>query len=118
MTCVFMAMGTGPCEGATFGQALSNMASFVSDLSVDGAHFLANPTVGSYEGRYPFEVDYGGRRVEVLMPGLPIERVRYLDPKTQNCLDFKRLYVGGNSWLWKYAIDMVKTELLGDAQLL
>ena len=42
------------------------------------------------------------------MPGLPLGLVRFVDDVKQNCLEFPRLYVNGNSYYWKYAVNVVR----------
>lgn len=56
------------------------------------------------DGRYGFLVN----GTEVLMPGLPLEEVRWLRLPEQNIWDFPRLYIDGSSWVWYYAINALR----------
>jgi len=45
------------------------------------------------------------RRISVMMPGLSLERVRYMG-EPQNIWDFPRMCVDGNTWAWHFAINV------------
>jgi hypothetical protein len=62
-------------------------------------------------GRYGFRFTLGKRRCDVEIPGLPIERVRYLGLPDQNAWHFPRLYVDGSSWLWEFALTSIREAL-------
>lgn len=99
--------GTGPVDG-TRKQALANVLKLVEDAGVE----LSRPPEGGAagdDGRYPFTLRVVGRvrPVEVDMPGLPLERVRYTGAP-QDPFAFPRLYVDGSSWLWCIAVNILK----------
>ena len=50
------------------------------------------------------------RTIEIQMPGLPVDRVRFLDEDGQNIWDFPRLYVDDSSWVWKYALSVCEPD--------
>jgi len=60
-------------------------------------------------GRYPYLIVRGRRRVDVDMPGLKLELVRL--GEHDNAWFFPRLYVDGSSWLWPYAVSIVRDFL-------
>lgn len=101
--------GTGPVEGASYDEARANIAQLAIDAGME--HCGVGGSGEPHNGRYRFELIHGDRTCEVDMPGLPIEQVRYLGNPEQNIWDFPRLYVDGSSWLWAYAIDMVRGGL-------
>src|SRR4051794_35204744 len=96
--------GTGPVAGATLAYAEANIARLIEDA---GRPFKSHYTGKEYRGRYAFELVIGDERREVDMPGLPLERVRYVDAEGQNIWDFPRLYVDGSSWVWRYGVRML-----------
>ena len=48
---------------------------------------------------YVFQAKHGP--ADVLIPGLPLAKLRE---------GWVRIYVDGNSWMWKFAVDMLKDE--------
>jgi hypothetical protein len=62
-----------------------------------------------YRGRFAFDLVLGRRRVEVLVPGVPMAVL------TDDSAVFQpRLYVDGSSWYWQFAIGIAKSALVGD----
>ena len=106
--------GSGPVSEATEEHAAANMAIFADDLraagrAVDTFTRCADSDYG--EGRYAYTLAMAdGRSIEIQMPGLPVDQVRYLDKPDQNIWDFPRLYVDGSSWVWKYALGVCEPE--------
>lgn len=100
--------GSGPVEGATLENAAANMVQFIADSVEKSAvpvTYSVAPSHGHDEGRFLFNVSNSeGRTVEVEMPGIPLEQVRWMDEPNQNIWDFPRLYVDGSSWVWKFAL--------------
>lgn len=103
--------GSGPVSGATSVQALANTKVFAEEV---GAGSFDGPLGTEGDGRWAYKLWAKGRSVDVEMPGISLERVRYVDPTTQNIWDFPRLYVDGSSWVWLYAVDMAKSILSGE----
>ena len=109
MTLVFINPGTGPVRETLCRHAVMNMRAFRRDLNASGITFAR---YGKIEGgRYPFLVRLGKREVVVEMPGLPLERVRYMNAPGQNAWHFPRLYVDGSSWLWEFAVPSAREAL-------
>ncbi|MGW0578330.1 hypothetical protein ACWD25_20695 [Streptomyces sp. NPDC002920] len=112
---VFINPGSGPVAEATEAHAAINITVFADDLraagrGVDSCNRIPNADYG--DGRYAFELAMAdGRTMEIQMPGLPVERVRYLDEDSQNIWDFPRLYVDGSSWVWKYALGVCEPDV-------
>lgn len=105
--------GSGPVPNATYEQALANMDVLIADAGAPQAKIT--PGHSNYDdGRYLFVVTLNGRESEVLMPGLPLEKVRFLRKPEQNIWDFPRLYVDGSSWVWCYGRDMLNDALFGE----
>jgi hypothetical protein len=96
--------GSGPVEGATLADAEANVVQLIKD---SGRPFEARPTGGEYRGRFTFELRVGDESREVDMPGLPLERVRFVGADDQNIWHFPRLYVDGSSWVWCYAVGIL-----------
>jgi hypothetical protein len=111
---VFINPGSGPVAEATEEHAAINITVFADDLrragvDVDGCNRVPYADYG--EGRYAFTLAMtDGRTVEVQMPGLPVDRVRFTDGEDQNIWDFPRLYVDGSSWVWKYALSVCEPD--------
>jgi hypothetical protein len=106
---VFINPGSGPVVEATEENAAVNITVFADDLRRDGLDVAGcdrTPHADYGDGRYAFALAMAdGRTIEIQMPGLPVERVRYIDSDGQNIWDFPRLYVDDSSWVWTYALD-------------
>src|SRR5687768_2843943 len=105
--------GTGPVEGASEDEARANIAQLILDAGLDHCGIYDTDSQPG-DGRYRFRLSYDDKTCEVDVPGLPIERVRYLGKPHQNIFDFPRLYVDGSSWLWGFAVGMVRDRLVGE----
>lgn len=104
--------GAGPiCERTLQKEAARNIAAFRRDLALHKVR-ITYQCEGKHGGRYTFLLRRFGRECMVDMPGLPLERVRYMKQEGQNPWHFPRLYVDGNSWLWIYALDSAREALL------
>ena len=114
-TAVYINPGSGPIDASTTAnRAAANMHRLLRDVGVPGATFRpAARYFDDGEGRYAFYVRAPGRREWLVhMPGTPLRRVRWLGEPSGCILDFPRLYVDGNSWVWKYAVETVRDLLL------
>jgi hypothetical protein len=120
MNVIAINTGSGPVNGATVENADRNIAVFVRDLADDasgsGCRVVIKHTARQSEdddgsGRWPYKLYVDDERVlEVDMPGLPLERVRYLKEPGQNIWDFPRLYVDGSSWIWLFALGVCRPD--------
>lgn len=106
--------GTEPIADAQLMDAVANMDAFLADVNLDGATFERLSTRDYGDGRYCFVVRYGDAKVEIQMPGMPLARVRYMRDEGQNIWHFPRLYVDGDSWVWFYAYDIARHNLIVD----
>ncbi|MCM1440462.1 MAG: hypothetical protein NC131_14840 [Roseburia sp.] len=105
-------------ETVSWDNAYENIKAFIADCEIPMRIVRSEHTPD--EGRYLFvlkndEYDY---QIDVEMPGLPLERVRYIEKDRRSILDFPRLYVDGDSWIWYIATvkrENVK-EILEDRQ--
>lgn len=109
--------GTGPVAGATAAEAGHNMSVFAQEVAQMRDEPRENFTVEVLDlaednGRFFFSLTHlpSESSVEIEMPGLPLDQVRYLDLPTQDIWDFPRLYVDGSSWVWLYAVGAVAFE--------
>lgn len=100
--------GTGPVDGATLEQARANMDAFCADLRAENIiattiTLLQDDHDG--DGRFAYRLGTGdARQLDVLMPGIPLDEVRYMGADGQDIWDFPRLYVDGSSWVWMFAL--------------
>lgn len=105
---LFINPGSGPVRGATRENADENMKVFVQDLRDNGNEIVDFEIQNNQEpddGRYVYGVHQAdGKTIEIEMPGLPVEQVRYVGEDNQNIWDFPRLYVDGSSWVWEFAL--------------
>jgi hypothetical protein len=119
--------GSGEVENANEENATENIKQFVKDCieqsGITDIHW-SRYKAGDDKGRFCFEIyrrnwPFIWRKIAVHtidMPGLPIEKVRYIDEKTQNIWHFPRLYVDGSSWVWKFAILKRKENWIPDKE--
>ena len=111
MTFVISNPGTGPVDGSSAHNARRNIGAFCRELRLGAPHIrVERRESGDHGGRYDFVLHRGIRSTEVSMPGLPLDRVA-LRPG-DNAWHFPRLYVDGSSWLWPYALNMARSDLL------
>lgn len=98
--------GTGAVRGTTESNAILNMQQFIQDAEVGGLSFHREADRDMGNGRFAFRVMREGYNyeIEIQMPGLPLDKVRYLGEDGQNIWDYPRLYKDGSSWVWKYGI--------------
>lgn len=104
---IIMNPGTGPVANSSAQLALSNAIQLAEDTG--GVLLAPGEEPIEDEGRYTFTIrNHRDEDVEVEMPGLPLDEVRYMGEPDQDIWDFPRLYVDGSSWVWKYAISAVQ----------
>lgn len=106
--------GSGPVAGSSRSAAIAAIEAFVKDLELPEVQVGDPPDAADSGGRFGFTLSLGERKVEVDMPGLPIERVRYMGEAGQNIWNFPRLYVDGSSWVWVYALNSARSGLTGE----
>lgn len=109
--------GTGPVEGATRENAVRNLDVFVEDVdalrSQEGRVGLVKAVyVGDNDrdGRFACKINVNGAEIEVDMPGIPLDQVRFTEAENQNIWNFPRLYVNGSSWVWKYGVSIAAKD--------
>jgi len=111
---VFINPGSGPVAEATEGHAAGNMAVFADDLRAAGLGvdaFTRQAEADYGDGRFAYTLTMADERtIEIQMPGLPVDRVRFLDEDDQNIWDFPRLYVDDSSWVWKFALAVCEPD--------
>lgn len=103
--------GTGPVPNSSEENARANLLVFCEDVA--NQHNTTaewNPDdqilTDDGEGRWSTVILVNGQVVEIDMPGLPLDQVRFTGADDQDIWDFPRLYVEGSSWVWKYAVSV------------
>ena len=94
--------GAGPVSGSTRENADKNMQKFLEDTKSDSFEFVKEKD----NGRFTYALRKGEWVAEIQMPGLPLEKVRYMKEPGQSIWDFPRLYVDRSSWIWLYATNL------------
>lgn len=102
---IIMNPGTGKTEDNGFEQALSNIKVFIQECTID-IEITSSNKHPNENGRYSFFLKHWstGKEFEIEMPSLPLSDVHYIDSENQNIMNYPRLYVNGNSYVWKYAL--------------
>jgi len=100
-------------KGTTIENARENIKQLILDcgFSLDEITIFEVKEKHNWFGRYCFtlsRIGYCG--VEIDMPGLPLEQVRYLG-MNQNIWNFSRLHINGSSFLWKFVVSLAKIDL-------
>lgn len=96
--------GSGPVDGdVSWDNAYENITAYITDCEIPMR--IVRSEHEADDGRYLFVLknDEYNYQIEVEMPGLPLDRVRYVEGDKRNILDFPRLYVDGSSWIWYIA---------------
>lgn len=101
--------GTDPEAPASVEQADRNVAVFCNDLQERGyARITTKTRIPGLDadGWYGYRLGTGdGRVIELLMPGLELQLVRFMgDPEQGNIRDYPRLYVDSVTWAWRWAL--------------
>lgn len=106
-----------PSSGAVDGNvswenAYQNIKAYISECEIPMR--IVRSEHEDDEGRYLFVLknDEYKYEIEVEMPGLPLNKVRYVKGDNRNVFEFPRLYVDGSSWLWYLAV--IRKELVKD----
>lgn len=102
MRTILVNPGAGPVQNATVENAETNICHFITDCKIEDLQYARVPQADA-DGRFGFLIFRANRCYLIQMPGLPLKNVRYISEK-QDPFEFPRLYVDGNSWLWKFAI--------------
>jgi hypothetical protein len=117
MTIFVINPGSGPVAESSLEYAAENIKVYAEDIAK--YHGLKVLEIYRLEedddrGRYAYALDLEkegmARRIRVDMPGLPLDKVRYLDLPKQEISSFPRLYIDDSSWLWKFAIHVARVE--------
>lgn len=105
--------GSGPVSEGCWEMAYANIQQFIQDCEIPMYIKEACMIPDEDSGRYLFKLDAVdfSYPLEIEMPGLPLDKVRYMGEEGQNPFRFPRLYVDGASWLWKFAV-VTKEEVV------
>jgi hypothetical protein len=109
MAAVLMNPGTAPVPRASERLAWANVRAFCAAL---GPGVRARRKVERDDGaagRWLFVLRHGRRSVSVVMPGCP--RNMLVEPLRQGVVIPYRLYVDGNSWYWRFALEIASEHL-------
>lgn len=113
---IFINPGTEPVNNATKENARKNIQQFAVDLNMPGIKIRRRKKADYGDGRFAFVLTNSLYKVEIQMPGLPLEKVRYINSETQNIWHFPRLYVDDSSWVWLFALSCARALLNGDIE--
>jgi hypothetical protein len=91
--------------------AKQNIDRLIADAGLKSVSIMCHYR-GYSDGYYNYKLHRWLRVCNVAMPGLPLERVRFLGLQDQDIWRFPRLYVDGGSWVWKYAVGILRGCLL------
>lgn len=85
-------------------RAYKNVEQFINDCEVE--MYIKECQMVERNGYYYFELqakdfDY---YINLGMPTLPLDKLRYMDANIQDTRTFKRLEVDDSTYLWKYAL--------------
>ena len=103
--------GSGPVNGdISWENAYENIKAFIDDCEIPLRIVRSDHEPDA--GRYTFVLrnDKYDYETVVEMPGLPLEKVRYVKGNNRNIFDFPRLYVDGSSWIW-YLATITRAEI-------
>jgi len=108
MSGIIINPGSGPVENASEFEAAESIRHFAIDCGENIKVLRVSDE--DDRGRFGFLLWDKNRCALIQMPGLPLERVRYMG-EPQNIYDFPRLYVDGSSWTWVFAINTARSAL-------
>lgn len=101
--------GSGPVAGAEVPHAEANMRHFIADAEGQW-RFVRLPADDNGDGRFTYLMWRGAECHTIQMPGLPLDKVRWMGEEGQNIWHYPRLYVDYSSWVWKYALGALHPE--------
>lgn len=101
--------GAGPLAPGSAYDAEKNIRALVEDMKLAGVT-IERAEANDGGGRFGYILRLGHRTCEVDIPGIELNRVRWMSQE-QDIWTFPRLWVGGGSWVWKYAISCAKDLL-------
>lgn len=104
MNGIIMNPGSGPVGGeVSWDNAYENITAYIADCEIPMR--VVRSEHEEKDGRYLFVLknDEYDCQIDVEMPGLPLDRVRYIKGDGRNIHEFPRLYVDGSSWIWYIA---------------
>lgn len=96
--------GSGPVSEGSRSQSKANIKAFIQDLGHPDVKFRFHSI--ARDGRHTYYLYHENQKVEIQMPPLPLEKVRYMQEDGQNIWHFPRLYVDGSSWVWCFALNV------------
>ena len=105
--------GSGKIKKGFEINAVENMKQLVQDLKKVGISNIRiyNKKKVDNTGRWLFQLKSNNKTIEITMPGWNLEHTRFMGLPGQNIWNFPRMYVDGSSWVWKYAIGVIKDAI-------
>ena len=99
--------GTGNLNETTEENAIENIRHLLIDSKNFEVNFIRIPEKDYGKGRYAFLLWKEMICHEIQMPGLQLEKVRFMDENSQYIYNFPRLYVDDASWIWLVAVENI-----------
>ena len=101
-------------------RAYKNVEQFINDCEVE--MYIKECQMVKRNEYYYFELqakdfDY---YINLGMPALPLDKLRYMDANIQDIWTFKRLEVDDSTWLWKFALvtkEKVREDFLNSIEM-
>lgn len=104
--------GSGPIKCGTREHSKENIRQLIKDLhdkkGLKRLKFRFKEECD--DGRHTYFLYKGKKRVEIDMPALPLNEVRWMDSSSGNIWHFPRLYVAGSSWIWAIALNVIPDD--------
>lgn len=103
---IFINPGSGPVADSAEENARAALEVFLDDLGED--FDSDRQSTGEDDGRWTYAVKHRVHEHDVEMPGLPPAEVRWMGEESGSIFAFPRLYVDGSSWVWAFALSVLK----------
>jgi hypothetical protein len=97
-----------PIEGSKEKCADLNIAQLVQDVDLERITYHRDISKDKRDGRFTYQLSHEEKEIQVEMPGLPLERVRYLRKEKKESCDFPQLRVDESSWTWDFAVEVIR----------
>lgn len=114
---IFINPGSGSVAASSEQEARRNIATFANDVrreaGCDRLECVRDHASDADDGRYAWVLSSGNQAVEIQMPGVALDTVRYTGEEGQNIWAYPRVLVNGSSWVWLFAVHSAADVLSG-----